>query len=197
MSKIKKVALSAVLAASAFAMMASSAAASDIAVCQFSGLAGALNPPIPAAAHDPGGPTTIETGTYHFGGTATCARGDTDPGQSGNSGRFDVNITSDGSYANQVCGTGTADGTDPTKTVVTSPDPRAEGPLQSVYHIAFTAGQGKMDITDFVLLGDPLSPAGKHGTGAGFVNITPTMGGDCAVNDVAFFQVTGSFHGSA
>ena len=191
MSKMKSIALSAALAICAFAAMTSVASASDVVACQFSGLAGALNPPIPAAAHDPGGPTTIETGTYHFGGTATCAKADTDAGQTGNTGRYDVNITSDGSYANQVCGTGTADSTTPAS--VSSPLAGWEGPLTAVYHIAFTGGNGKMDITDAVVTGD----GGKHGTGIGVVIITPTNGGDCVLNDVAFFQVTGAFVGTA
>ena len=188
MSKIKNVALSAALTVCAFAAMTSAASAQDIVACQFSGLAGALNPPIPAAAHDPGGTATIETGTYHFGGTALCAKTDTDAGQSGNSGSYDVNISSDGSYANQVCGTGTADSTTPA--VLMSPFSGWEGPVTAVYHIDFTAGIGRMTISDFTM-------GGKHGTGAGAVNITPTSGGDCVANDVAFFQVSGSFYASA
>ena len=197
MSRIKKVALSAALSISALAAMASSAAASDVVACQFSGLAGALNPPIPAAAHDPGGINTLETGTYHLGANATCAKADSDPGQNGNSRRYDASITSDGVWENYLCGTGDwYEGyfqTYPRSMIISSGDAGWEGPLRAVYWIDFRADQGKMTIDDFAVMGDPLSPGGKHGSGSGVVNITPTMGGDCVLNDVVYYQVTGAF----
>src|SRR5438067_8068718 len=98
---------------------ASAFAAEDNAVCGFEGLAGALNPPIPAATHDPGLQNTIETGSYHFTGPGVCVK--VDSAETGNSSDYAVSITSDGTYANQVCGTGTADGTNLASTQVTSP----------------------------------------------------------------------------
>ncbi|MFL5894125.1 MAG: hypothetical protein ACJ76Z_03305 [Thermoleophilaceae bacterium] len=192
MATIKKTfCLGAAVAAALLALGASSAFASDAAACQFSGLAGALVPPIPAIAHDPGLQNTVETGTYHFAGSATCVKTDTDPGESANSGVFPVNITSDGNYTNTVCGTGTADSTLANTTAVsTTGDPKLEGPVHSAYHIDFTSGVGDMVISQ-------LSNSQRTGgSGAGVVIITPTNGGDCVVNDVAYFQVTGAFEAS-
>src|SRR4051794_16984662 len=189
MSIIKRMfGLSAAVVVAALAFGASSALASDTAACQFSGLAGALVPPIPAAANDPGGPTTTETGAYHFAGSATCVKADTDAGESGNSGVFAVNITSDGNYTNTVCGTGTADSTLANTSVVSANgDPKWEGPVHAGYHIDFRGGNGSLSINS-------LSNSQRTGgSGAGYVNIVPTNGGDCVLNDVAFFQVTGAF----
>ncbi|MFL5894126.1 MAG: hypothetical protein ACJ76Z_03310 [Thermoleophilaceae bacterium] len=189
MSIVKKMfGLSAAVVVAALAFGASSAFASDTAACQFSGLAGALVPPIPALANDPGRQATIETGTYHFAGSATCVKTDTDAGESGNSGVFPVNITSDGNYTNSVCGTGTADSTLANTSVISSTgDPKWEGPVNAGYHIDFTGGNGKLNISQ-------LSNSQRTGgSGNGYVNIVPTNGGDCVLNDVAFFQVTGAF----
>src|SRR6476619_5858682 len=102
------------------ALGASSASAADTATCSFTGLAGNLNPPIPAALNDPGGPTTTEIGTYNFAGDATCVAVEGDTGDNpATSGVYAVHIVSSGNYANKVCGTGTATATDPNATIAT------------------------------------------------------------------------------
>jgi hypothetical protein len=165
-------------------------AAEDTDVCSFQGLAGSLTPPIPAITHGSGG-----TGTYHFDGTGTCVK--VDQAESGNSGVYTVSISSDGSYANQLCGTGTADGGhfgfSPAS--ITSTSPGFEGPMQVTYHIGFTAGVGQMTVENFGILGDRKG-ARTGGTGSGLVSILPTQGGDCILIDVAAFQVTGAFQAS-
>jgi hypothetical protein len=185
-STIKKSLSAAVVAAIAvMAFGASSAFATDAAACQFQGLAGALVPPIPSAQRDnaDGNLNDIETGNYTFSGSATCVKVDNDAGDVANNNVYSVSISAGGPYANQVCGTGTADGS----ATVTSPLAGWEGPVTASYHINFTGGQGNMTISNVA------NSERSGGVGQGFVEITPTNGGNCATTDVAFFQVTGAF----
>jgi hypothetical protein len=185
-STIKKwFSITAVSAIAVMAFGASSAFASDAAACQFQGLAGALVPPIPSAQHDAadGSLNDVENGNYTFSGSATCVKVDSDAGQATNSGVYSTSISAAGPYANTVCGTGTADGT----ASVTSPLAGWEGPVNANYHIQFVGGNGALTISSVS------NSERSGGSGGGYVNIVPTNGGDCAVNDVAFFQVTGAF----
>lgn len=181
--------------ASAALCLAEPALGADSITCQYAGLAGALVPPVPAVTHDPGLAGSIETGTYHIAGNATCVKVDADPGQSANSGVFDLDFFSNGRYANGVCGVTdwfqTANLID---TQFTSSDPRWEGPLELVYIIRFVGSQGAMQIFSAALPGDPVvTRSGSSGVGAGYASIIPTNGGDCISNDAAYFQVTGVF----
>ena len=189
MSKIKKtfsVGLSLAFALCAFG--ASSAFASDTGTCAFTGLAGNLTPPIPAAANDPGGPTTIETGTYNFAGSATCVKVDGDSGESGNSGVYSVSITSNGNYANKVCGTGTATGSSLSATQLTSASPGWEGPVGATYDITFSAGAGALVVHS----ASNSQRTNSSNAGGGYVQIVPADG-NCATTNVGAFTVAGSF----
>jgi hypothetical protein len=172
-----------------FAFNAASAFASDTGTCAFTGLAGNLTPPIPAAANDPGGATTIETGTYQFAGTATCVKADGDSGQATNSGVYSVSITSNGDYANRVCGTGQAFGRSLANTSLSSAAAGWEGPVHATYDITFTGGAG-------ALLVHQTSNAERtnsgNNNGGGYVQIIPADG-NCATTNVGAFTVAGSF----
>lgn len=167
-------------------------AAEDTDICAFQGLAGSLNPPIPAINHDPGLENTTESGTYHFAGSGTCVK--TDQAEPTNSNVYPVDITSDGSYSNKVCGTGTVDGGDGTSApaAITSLGPGFEGPVEVSYHISFNASVGLMSTSNVTIQGDQKGVR-SGGIGSGLVQILPTRGGDCVFIDVAFFQVTGAF----
>ena len=190
MSKIKKMlTMGAAMAIAMLAFGASSAFAADQATCAFTGLAGNLTPPIPAAANDPGGPTTIETGTYHFEGSATCVKVDTDIEDPTFSGVYAVTITSDGDYANRVCGTGTAHGRNLSDTVVSSPSPGWEGPVLATYDITFTSGAGAMTVNK---VQNSERTSTTPVAGGGFVQIVPADG-NCATTNVGAFTVAGAF----
>jgi hypothetical protein len=177
------------LAVAMFAFGAGSAFAADSATCAFTGLAGNLTPPIPAAANDPGGPTTTETGTYQFAGNATCVAVEGDTGDAAtNSGVYSTHITSSGNYTNLVCGTGTATSTAANTTLSGFPSP--EGPVNTAYTIRFTAGAGALQITG------GFTPQHSSVTGGGYVQIVPAQG-NCANTDVSAFTVAGSFTGVA
>jgi hypothetical protein len=197
MSKIKKVfGLTVSVAAAMFAFGASSAFAADTATCAFTGLAGNLTPPIPAAANDPGGVSSIERGTYNFAGDATCVKLDTDTDDAANNGVYGVRITSNGDYENQVCGTGKAYGRTlgATQLVATSGTSLAgaagwEGPIGATYDITFTGGAGALVVHQ----AQNSERTSSNGTnGGGYVQIIPADG-NCVTTDVGAFTVAGSF----
>jgi len=178
--------LSAAVVFASLAFGASSAFAADTATCSFSGLTGSLTPPIPAAANDPGGVSTIELGSYTFNGAATCVAVEGDVGDPPtNSGVYAVTIDSAGQYENQVCGTGWARGTDPNQTIV-SGFPAGEGPVNATYEIQFVGGAGTLRITG------GFTPQHDSLTGGGYVQIVPEQG-NCVNEDVSQFRVAGSF----
>ena len=187
MSTIKKMfGLSAAVVLAAMAFGASSAAAADTATCAFTGLAGGLNPPIPAANKFPIG--LNQTGTYNFSGPGTCVALEGDTGDAPtNSGVYNVAIVSAGNYKNTICGTGEAHGVDPNATTVTFVGaPASENPVHATYDINFTGGAGAMRITG--------GSTPQHGslTGGGYVQIVP-QDGNCADTDVRAFTVAGAF----
>jgi len=123
------------------------AAGHEVTVCVTQGTAGIANPGIQNIkddASDSGGLLDKETGTYSFGvgagQNATCVEASAD-------GEFvpaedipapsNTHIESTGSYENQVCGTGTADGT---ATVTTSAG--GGDVVNASYHIDFYGGNG-------------------------------------------------------
>ena len=119
MSTIKKMfGLGAAVVMAVMAFGASSAFAADTATCAFTGLAGGLNPPIPAANKFPIGQN--QTGTYNFAGPGTCVaiEGDTADAPT-NSGVYNVNITSAGSYKKD-CASGEAAASTREKTLTSS-----------------------------------------------------------------------------
>ena len=190
MSKIKKsLGLGAAVAVAMFAFGASSAFAADSATCAFTGLAGNLQPPIPAAANDPGGPTTTERGLYEFNGSATCVAIEGDVGDPQQAGVSPVTLRSAGRYENLVCGTGSAIAEDPNATQVDG-FPAPEGPVNTTYVINFTGGAGALRITG------GFTPQHGNVTGGGYVQIVPAVG-NCATTDVSAFTVAGAFTGVA
>ena len=187
MSTIKRMlSLSVAVVVASLAFGASSALAADSATCAFTGLTGSLTPAIPAAANDPGGINSIETGDYTFNGDATCVVVEGDVGDPPtNSGVYAVTIDSAGQYENQVCGTGWARGTDPNQTTVTG-GPPGEGPVNTTYEIRFVGGAGTLDITG------GFTPQHDSVDGAGYVQIVPSQG-NCVNEDVSEFTVAGAF----
>jgi hypothetical protein len=179
--------LGGLLATACLAALAPSAAASESVTCAFEGLAGAFNPPIPSVLHDSGGVQTLETGTYHYASPAVCVKADGDLGQATNSGVFVTQMSSDGTYANTICGNDDFEADDPATTTLTSTDPRWEGPLSFSYVIRFRGFEGPMSI------GNVTNGERSGGLGAGYATAAPWAGGECALNDTAFFQIQGSF----
>jgi hypothetical protein len=181
----------------------STANAQSAGACVFTGVAGQLEPDLPAIAGDL--TPDIEQGSYHFDGDATCA-GLLDgvlftPGVTPN-----ATIVSDGFYDNLYCSTGLAHDTNGAGTTLSD----GTNTVDDVgYVIPFAAGTGPLLIGAGTIpnvaaanLGshaDGGSGSGSHGAitgafaGAGAVNILPAAGGNCVTTDVGEFAVTGGF----
>jgi hypothetical protein len=157
----------AVVAAALFALP--SAASADTGGCVFQGLAGQISPGVMLV----GG-----SGAYTFstpdGSVATqCSINNGAAQQS--------KIVSSGTFANIVCGTGTADG-NPTGTTINAGGGAAE--ISSArYHIDFRGTQGTLDVTQVNGSPETLGPVNGH------VSITPTVG-NCSTG-VTAFEVAG------
>lgn len=172
----------------AFATAAPAMAADvDSLTCAFTGLAGTANPTVPAVVNTVSRP--LATGGFQFNGSGTCALVDTDA----TVGVGTANIGAAGNFTNVVCGTGLAQGhgtITPASTLAGSF--AGHSAASSDFTIAFVAGNGAMAMTN-ASDGDGILPTG---VGAGYVNIVPDAlngGGDCVLNDVSRFQVTGAF----
>jgi len=162
------------LALVAASLMASPAMAADpaTATCQFGGLTGSLNPPVPPVTR-PGG-----SGNFTFGGSATCVvtHGTT-------SASVTATISASGSYRNDICGTGEASGT---ATVTFGPgSPVASA--TATFSIRFVAGVGVLTISAWA------DSSGHRGQGGGQVTIVPTGGSCTAEPGVTQFTVAGGF----
>jgi hypothetical protein len=206
------------LVATMFASVSSAQATTG--VCVFTGLSGALTPPIESIQKDltqAGDPLLdVERGGYNFStGTpadAVCA------------GTFNgvpqvvtnASITSEGSYDNIKCGTGFAHDLDGDGTLVTGGTPPVTigGSADPAgYEIPFVGGTGPLLIgpngkaplaaaTD-LLPADPDNVPANHTdahnpvvsnyVGLGAVNIVPVSPGNCVNQDVGVFTVTGFF----
>jgi hypothetical protein len=134
------------------------------------------------------------TGSYSFDGRVVCAvtTNEAGPGGSQAHGVVNLEITSDGTYNNSVCGTGTADDTanvgpdfaEPSVTVVTevayNGTPGSAASLFSTgdygYHIGFTAFNGTLT---FVHTNSSKAPL----TGGGEIQLQPASSGPQAIGD--------------
>src|SRR3712207_9395221 len=102
MRRVKQLGLLAVVAG-AMLVPATSASAATQVVCNFDGVTGNLNPSIPSIAEDLS--DDIESGTFTFNGGVNCA------GNDNGTPRVETGtVSASGTYRNQLCGTGTADG---------------------------------------------------------------------------------------
>jgi hypothetical protein len=188
------------------------AAGAHVTVCQFTGLAGQLNPGVQSVLDDLAGTDPLslldtDTGTYSFSTSGSplpspCASVeasvlDEDVSVEAEAAVGTVSISASGGYINTICGTGTADGSATlTGTVLAginqdgdlSPEPSS---ATADYDITFAGGQG-------VLTGT-FTDGEDTGTSAGYVNIVPdplTPGnGNCISGPVKAFRVTGAFVG--
>jgi hypothetical protein len=159
---LKKTGAGVAVLIAALAIMAvgsSSAFAADTVACGLDGETGNLSP----AVNLQGG-----SGTFTFGGQAVCSVNAGVPALS--------TLTASGTYSNQICGTGVADGT---ATLVSGSHTYSSIP----FHIDFVGGVGKVVIT---------SPA----SGNGAVQITPTAPGTDGVKCTDQFLVNGGFAGT-
>jgi hypothetical protein len=199
-------------------------------VCVFTGLAGGLSPQIESIQSDIGNPpdpidaiTSIERGSYQFGGDATCA-GRVGPrvfAPNPTVSLTNARITSNGFYDNILCGTGFAhDHTGAntnvavtsgvvvdTSTVPPTVNPNGSGPaITGVgYEIPFVAGNGALLIglpAPLNNLSAAVTGTGAHHphpgvsggyVGAGYVHIQPRAPGNCVTTDVSAFDVAGAF----
>jgi hypothetical protein len=112
-------------------------------------------------------------------------------------GLYPISIAATGNYVNTICGTGTAPGTatvnfwnnnERNAIPNNSANTEAEGPVTASYDLQFVAGHGVLTINN-------VSNADETGgSGAGYVNITPTVtGGNCVTQDVSQFAASGAF----
>ena len=163
------------LALVAASLMAPSAMAATPATakCAFTGLAGNLTPPVPAA------PTLGGSGTFTFGGSATCAL------SHGGGPAVPVNATinASGRYDNTVCGTGTATGT---ASITFQANSTGTTSANATFSINFASGVGALHISSFV------DNQGHKGQGGGEVTIVPAQG-SCTSGGVSAFTVAGGF----
>ena len=161
------------LALVAAALLAPTAsAAPQSANCVLNGVTGDLTPPVKAILNGTGG-----SGTFTFEGGAVCS------GVIGGTplSSTSAHISASGTYTNQVCGTGTADGT-------ATIDFNVNGVrASSNFHIDFRGGQGVLTLTYNVTAGGTGS-----GSGQGAISIVPS-GGNCVNEDVSEFTVLGGF----
>ncbi|HEX2102263.1 MAG TPA: hypothetical protein VHF51_01325 [Solirubrobacteraceae bacterium] len=179
---------------------ANAQSAGDSLSCAFEGLAGNISPGVRAPLDGglQGG------GTYDFAGNAVaCSYTPAGKQPITNQGTA---ISSNGTFANLVCGTGTATG-DPVQgaagTTVTwnGAPPAGVSNIDGVqYTIVFVAGNGvlKIDKVSFTN-----STAWRDVAGGGYVNISPRIvehhvggepsSGNCVNEDVTAFNVTGAF----
>jgi hypothetical protein len=177
-----------------WALPAQAAATHGTANCAINGTA-TVNPPVKLQ----GG-----SGSYHFTEFRAVCVGSTNESQTSN-GVVTLDITSDGTYNNSVCGTGTADdtalvGPDFAAPSVTATEvayngtPGAAAALFSSgdygYHIAFTGGNGALTFVH-----TDTSKAAV--TGGGEIQITPAPSGPQATGDCTDgFSVSGHLSGS-
>jgi hypothetical protein len=100
------------------------------------------------------------------------------------------NLTSSGTFTNQVCGTGTATSSNATTVTTTAVEGEGEGTVSSVaYTISFTAGVGTLTGTAFEGP-DPGEAAGNNVTLTGTLTLTPTVG-NC-LSGVTGFHLAGT-----
>jgi hypothetical protein len=138
------------LAVATSLMLPLSAHAATNYVCSLTAKTTSLTP-IPAP------PKRGGTGSYTLSGTATCVVG---------SKTQHYNVSSSGSYVNQVCGTGSAHGT-----------ANFSSGLRSIgYSVTFVAGAGTFKVT-------------SGGTGNGAVDIAPANTGGCVSKPVTGFTI--------
>jgi hypothetical protein len=190
------------LVALAVPLFGATSAQADVGTCAFTGAAGPLVPGVQSVATDlaDGNLQDVDTGTYTFNNAGAPAPSacllvdDTnEPDGDNDTGLYSVHITSAGNYANTVCGTGSA--IDPDAAHVTagdltriagSGDGLGEDISDTNYRIDFVAGNGPLQVSSAV------NQSGETGSGAGVVNIEPTIG-NCVTQDVTQFQATGVF----
>ena len=170
MRRVKQFGLLAVVAG-ALLVPASVASANTTVACVFNGVTGNLNPAIPGIVADAS--LDEETGTFTFNGGVNCAGNDngTPRAEAGT-------VNASGTYVNQLCGTGTADGT----STVTLPS----GTVTASFHIDFRGGNGVITITN------AQRNNGETGTGSGAAQLVPDQG-NCVTTPVNTFRVAGGF----
>ena len=172
---------------------AGSAGAADSATCQFGGVAGGLNPPVPSIQQivSKQGPADV-SGTFILGADATCVKADSDTGDTLNNGVFAVRISSTGIFHSFWCGAVVSFyGRRYLDTSFTSMDQGWEGPVSAIYRMdAFGATAGGSGAIIFF--------SGSNGersglTGGGTVNLLPLDGSCAGDGPVSSFSVLGSF----
>jgi hypothetical protein len=177
--KVRTKLLSTALTVFAGAVLASSpllASAQDFDAVAAIGVAGGITPPVESIVHCGANVPNCGSGSYSFGGNcAAWVSVDTgvDPAEVGTN----CSITSSGTFANMVCGTGTAAGS-ATLSAFTSvaPPGSSEASITVSYHIQFVASVGILTV--------------DGGGGGGIVQITPVAPGNCVTTDVGSFMVT-------
>jgi hypothetical protein len=202
----RRIGLTALAVASALAIMAPAASAEPVAsdlLCQFTGVTGTLNPPIPAVAVE-------QDGLYSFHGGATCVAVDDTATP------IAVKIESNGYYSNLVVGTGdvagvacvtTAPNPDPTGEIGTTPCTTASETAPVDYFHFPGGGTGNVRVgygIDFAnsagaLGGGAYGPGTETGQAAGSLDAYNVVGAvQILANQappVSTFTVTGAFVG--
>ena len=139
------------------------------------------------------------TGCFEFAGSvpdavttpAYCIF--TDPQAGENNAMCSGTIKSDGNFANDVCGTGTATGV---AEVTLNNDTFGEGPIWIYYSITFASGAGTLTVNGGSHFDGADGPGGNGSdapglTGGGTVDITPTNTGGCVTGPALGFNVHG------
>ena len=186
MSTIKKMLCSAAVSIVAMAFGASSAAAADSATCWVHGIATNFYPPIPAANWFPIGQN--QTGTYNLAAVGTCVAvgGDVGDGD-GDSGIYDMTMTSTGQYRNTICGTADWHGVNPNATTINfAGAPATATPVQ---HRLQHPVRGRCWRT---AVRRRLERRRSSLTGGGYVQLFP-MEGNCIIEGVDDYLVEGVF----
>jgi hypothetical protein len=205
-----------VLAAGSPAMAATSYDVDQVS-CVFAGLAGNLTPGVYSVSHTLtaalGGQLPPDSGSFSFTTDGAplptvCALVSSNLNEDGSDSDTEVGIATakivaTGGYSNFVCGTGTASGTSTisaTSILAGAPSNPDGDDLSATanFTIAFAGGNGALAITNAKDGGgDSGNLPAIGGGGAGYVNIVPDAtaagGGDCVLNDVHQFRVTGAF----
>jgi hypothetical protein len=145
---------------SIMAMGSASAMAADTVTCALTGETGSLTPPVQIQ----GG-----TGSFTFGGSAVCSVNTDPPALS--------TLSASGTYVNQICGTGTADGS-----ASLNVGGGAHVYSSVGFHIDFTSSVGVVNI--------------NNGAGRGAVQISPTAPGTNGHDCTSQFLVDGGFNGT-
>jgi hypothetical protein len=179
--------LATVVAAASFVVVPSASA--DSATCTFDGVAGTIDPDIRPA------PETGGSGTYTFGGGASCEYVDTTGAGANTEYNTSATIASSGEFNNIICSTGTAFSNwglppdDPDKvgsTQVNFANGNATDVTNLAYKILFTGGNGRLVIKD-------VNGSATSG-GSGVVQILPSQGSSCTAEPgVSSFDVLGGF----